>query len=81
MHDRLVEAARQAEDAEHSDASEVAEMLNWLADDRFLLLGARDFEVVTSGSGATLFRPLPGGLGILRVTSGRAGVRRRPEEW
>lgn len=66
MHDRLVEAARQAEDAEHSDAPEVAEMLNWLADDRFLLLGARDFEVVTSGSGATLFRPLPGGLGILR---------------
>ncbi len=67
MHDRLVEAARMAESASHSDAPVVAEMLRWLADDRFLLLGARDFEVVDSEvPGAHRFEPLPEGLGILR---------------
>ena len=66
MHDRLGAVAQQAEDAPHSDAPLVAEMLKWLADDRFLLLGARDFALTTSETGDVHFEPQPGGLGILR---------------
>lgn len=66
MHDRLVAAAQQAEDVPDSDALLVAEMLMWLADDRFLLLGARDFTLTTSDNGNVHFEPKPGGLGILR---------------
>lgn len=66
MHDRLIEAARQAQAASHLDAPVVAEMLRWLGDDRFLLLGARDFDVIASDGGAVRFEPRPDGLGILR---------------
>ena len=63
MRAAMLEAADQAEASAHSDAETAAEMLRWLADDRFLLLGVRDFDLdVETGR----FSPRPGGLGILR---------------
>ncbi|MGI5950848.1 MAG: hypothetical protein ACOX61_03265, partial [Brooklawnia sp.] len=41
MRERMVATARQAAAANHPQAAVAAEMLDWLADDRVLLLGAR----------------------------------------
>ena len=60
MHARLLSAAEQADSGDNADAATAAQMLRWCADDRFLLLGARDFELT-----GNRLRPLPGGLGIL----------------
>jgi len=60
MHALLLATAEQAESMGGYDALIAAQMLRWCADDRFLLLGARDFELVDGQ-----LSPLPGGLGIL----------------
>jgi glutamate dehydrogenase len=56
------------------DTAEAAELLRWMADDRFTFLGAREYDLITtevaSGSGTEerdALRVVPGtGLGILR---------------
>ncbi|MGB5759798.1 MAG: NAD-glutamate dehydrogenase, partial [Acidimicrobiales bacterium] len=50
---------------EEAEAAETAELLDWLADDHFLFLGARDYELGES-DGNDVLRIAPGsGLGIL----------------
>lgn len=63
MHQAMLDAAQQAAESGHADAQMAAEMLSWLADGRFLLLGARDF---TLAADAKRFHPEPIGLGVLR---------------
>ncbi len=60
MYARLLSSAEQAESCGHPDALNTAQLLRWCADERFLLLGARDFELT-----GNRLRPLPGGLGTL----------------
>jgi len=63
----VLEGAELAARSGHPEAAGVAEMLRWLSDDRFVLLGLRDFDVVDGGGEAgQRFRPRPGGLGTLR---------------
>ncbi|MCB1889433.1 MAG: NAD-glutamate dehydrogenase [Rhodocyclaceae bacterium] len=52
------------------ETAEALEFLQWLADDNFVLLGCRDYELVDQ-DGENELRVLPGtGLGLLRETGG-----------
>ncbi|RBY92743.1 NAD-glutamate dehydrogenase [Blastococcus sp. TF02A-30] len=61
------------------DPAEAAELLRWLADGNFVLLGARDVDLQPGRSGKQTARALPGsGLGVLRSDadmSGGAGAK------
>ncbi|WIY83767.1 NAD-glutamate dehydrogenase [Propionimicrobium sp. PCR01-08-3] len=60
MQARLLSAAEEVEALGGEEAEITAQTLRWCADDRLLLLGARDFELADSR-----LAPLPEGLGIL----------------
>ncbi|MCI0688732.1 MAG: NAD-glutamate dehydrogenase [Sporichthyaceae bacterium] len=52
------------------DPNEVADLLDWLADDHFIFLGFREYALDVE-NGEDVLRPVPGtGLGILRADSG-----------
>ncbi|MEI2777172.1 MAG: NAD-glutamate dehydrogenase [Tetrasphaera sp.] len=49
-----------------AESDQAAEFLNWLADNQFTFLGARQYQIAPGRSGATL-KPMSGtGLGLLR---------------
>jgi glutamate dehydrogenase len=60
-----------------SDAAEYGNLLRWLAEDNFIFLGYREYDLVRTEDGASL-RPVPGtGLGILRhIRQGRESLRK-----
>lgn len=62
---RLLATVNEIAVLDRPDASTAAAMLRWLADDRFVMLGCRDFEI-SGGADEGVFTPLVGGLGILR---------------
>ncbi|CAN5243885.1 NAD-glutamate dehydrogenase [soil metagenome] len=74
MRDRMREVAAAVESAagaryERDEIDEALALVEWLLDDHFILLGARDYEIVEGGDGPAL-RVRPGsGLGILRDES------------
>ncbi len=60
------EIERQAPPVDPADAAEVRAFLEWLLDDNFVLLGCRDYDLVSVG-GDNELRIRPGsGLGLLR---------------
>ncbi len=77
-----LEQRRAVPDAEDpaDDPAEAAELLRWLADGNFVLLGARDVDLAR-GRGRGSERPVPGtGLGVLRSDSDMsAATVRMPE--
>lgn len=66
IEERLLSTAAEIDQLDRADAPTAAAMLRWLADDRFVMLGTRDFEVGDRDSDDGVFTPLAGGLGILR---------------
>ncbi|MGI9612568.1 MAG: NAD-glutamate dehydrogenase domain-containing protein, partial [Acidimicrobiales bacterium] len=83
MRDRLREiSGRLGEDRLPLDDDEVAEsraLLDWLAEDHFIFLGARDYELITI-DGNEVLRIVPGsGLGILHSNE-HLGRPRRIDE-
>ena len=83
MRDRLSEIAaslhEQAAWFAKPEVDEVTALLNWLADDHFLFLGARDYEL-SELDGDEVIRIVPGsGLGIL-ATENHLGRPRRIDE-
>jgi glutamate dehydrogenase len=69
MRDRAVALA---EEHEGKGADESVALLRWLADDHFIFLGYREYDLGTENGDAVL-RPVAGsGLGILRETGGDA---------
>src|SRR5690606_9682841 len=61
------ELAAQSAAAEAEEATEVPAVLQWLKDDRFTFLGARDFTIERSGDGEDQLAVIEeSGLGVLR---------------
>ena len=51
------------------DIAEIKEFLEWLADDNFVLLGCRDYDLISDGGENELRIRSGSGLGLLRETS------------
>ncbi|MGY1986250.1 NAD-glutamate dehydrogenase [Blastococcus sp. SYSU DS0669] len=57
------------------DPAEAAALLRWLADDNFVLLGAREVTVSDGDGGQLAVQPVAGtGLGVLRSDTGMGGT-------
>ncbi|MGH1492691.1 MAG: NAD-glutamate dehydrogenase [Acidimicrobiales bacterium] len=79
MQDRMVEVSASIKVADlpldERDVNETAELLDWLAADHFLFLGARDYELGHDGE-VEVLRIVPGsGLGILQDEQHLGGPR------
>lgn len=61
---RMHDAASRLDTSSHPRAARAAELLRWLADGRFLVLGSRDYSLISTGDGSA-FVPRPSGLGLL----------------
>ncbi|MCZ2858904.1 NAD-glutamate dehydrogenase [Blastococcus sp. VKM Ac-2987] len=73
-------AGEEATDDPADDPAEAAALLRWLADGNFVLLGARDVEIVPDGADVAA-RPVPGtGLGVLRSDTDVARSATAPPE-
>ena len=68
LQDVIAEAAASHAPETPDDIAEVKAFLEWLADDNFVLLGCRDYDLISEG-GENELRIRPGsGLGLLRET-------------
>jgi glutamate dehydrogenase len=69
MRQRLAEIIADAGNAQHTeDTAEVTAFLQWLAEDNFVLLGCRDYDLLTDKMENELHIHPGSGLGILRET-------------
>lgn len=60
------------------DVEETCALIDWLLDDHFIWLGARDYRIVDSGEGPALVADGASGLGILRDAGGSSFVEPVP---